>query len=382
MHKPHGAGILERDGLAALLLAAVLAVLAAAPARAQDPNADFTAYRALFSAQALRPARGTSTILGFTLHYRGAMPHAAFALATTPDGRSAWRFTSGGPSEETTRAALQAACDRDSEAALGPGHACRVVAVDGTVAGRAAAPFRPVQVRTGPFRAAPLMFRHGPQAAEGVVIWSHGYGGPQADHRDRNAPGVLAMLNDAGWDVMRFDRDPLEDLLPTAAATLRRGLPLLRDEGYRRIVLAGQSRGGWQSIMVGAERPDLVHAVLAFAPASHGEASWPHNIATAIEDFRRLVAGLPADGPRLAVTVFAEDSFDADPAARAALVEELAPRRSAPTVALFPELPVRGHGGVNDWRFTQGLGPCVVSLVQAPAAAAPRGLRRNPCTGG
>lgn len=394
MHKPRGAGFLERDGPGAgrrrpgKTLSrragplAALALLAAVPARAQDPNTDFTAYRALFSADALRPARGTSTVTGFTLHYRGAMPHAAFGLATTPDGRSAWRFGGGGGSDDAVRGAVQSACDRDAVAALGPGHACRLLAVDGAVPSLSAPAFRPVQSRIGPFRAAPLMFRHGPQAAEGVVIWSHGYGGPRADLRDRNAPGVLAMLNDAGWDVMRFDRDPVDDFLPTAAAALRRGLPLLRDAGYRRIVLAGQSRGGWQSIMIGAERPELVHAVIAFAPGSHGEAALPHNLATAIEDFRRLLAGLPADGPRLAAAVFAEDSFDSDPTARAAMVAELARRRGAPTVALFPEPPIRGHGAVNDWRFTQGFGPCVLSLVQSPAAAAPRGQRRNPCTGG
>ncbi len=180
--------------------------------------------------------------------------------------------------------------------------------------------FRPVQMTIGPFRAAPLMFHHGPQAAEGVVIWSHGYGGPAVDHRRRNLPGPLALLNDAGWDVLRFDRDPAEDTLPVALSTLLRALPLLREAGYRRIVLGGQSRGGWQSVMAAAERPDWVHAVLAFAPAAHGEAARPNNLAAAAEDFRRLLAGLPASGPRLAVAVFAEDPFDPDPAARAAMV--------------------------------------------------------------
>lgn len=365
-------------GLAALMLLA----LPAASARAQDPNTDFTAYRALFSAEALRPARGISTIMGFTLHYRGAMPHAAFGLATRQDGRSAWRFIGGGASPEAVRDALQPACDRDANAALGPGLACRVLAVDGSVNSLTRPVFRPVAFRLGPFRAAPLMFRHGPRAAEGVVIWSHGYGGLQADFHESPAPGVLAMLNDAGWDVMRFDRNPAEDFLANSAATLRRGLATLRDAGYRRVVLAGQSRGGWQSIMVAAESPELVHAAVAFAPASHGEAAQPHNQATAMEDFERLLAGLPAEGPRLAVTVFDGDSYDSDPAARAALVAELARRRGAPTLALFPAPPIRGHAGVHDWRFTLGLGPCVVRLVQAPAAAAPRGLRRNPCTGG
>lgn len=373
MHKPRRAEFL---GLA------LIAALLAAPARAQDPNADFDAYRALFSVATLGQARGPSTVAGFTLHYRGAMPHAAFALAVTPDGRAVWRFAGGAGSEDAARRGAQAACDRDAAAALGAGTTCRVLAVDGALAEPASPAFRPVTDTIGPFRAAPLMFRHGSRRAEGVVVWSHGYGGPSADHRRRGVPGLLAQLNDAGWDVMRFDRDPADDLLPTATATLRRGLPLLRDAGYGRIVLAGQSRGAWQSAMIAAERPELVQAVLAFAPAAHGEAARPNTLADGIGDFRRLLAGLPSEGPRLAVAVFAEDPFDPDPAARAALVAEIAAQRAAPTLALFPEPPIRGHGGASDWRFTRGQGPCLVSLVQAPAAAAPRGLRRNPCGGG
>lgn len=373
MHKRWRAGFL---GLA------LMAWLWAAPAQAQDPNTDFAAYRALFSVATLGPARGTSTVTGFTLHYRGAMPHAAFALATLPDGRSSWRFVGGGQSEQATLNTLQGACDRDAASVLGPGNTCHVLAVDGTVPARPGPAFQPVERDIGPFRTAPLMFRHGPQGAEGVVIWSHGYGGPTLDQRRRSAPGVLAQLNDAGWDVMRFDRDPADDLLPAATATLRRGLPLLREAGYRRIVLAGQSRGAWQSILIAAERPELVHAVLAFAPAAHGETNGRNILVEGLGDFRRLLAGLPPDGPRLAVAVFIEDPFDPNPAARAAMVAELAEQRTAPTLALFPEPPIRGHGGVQNWRFTRGQGPCLVTLVQAPAAAAPRGLRRNPCGGG
>lgn len=373
MHKPRRAEFL---GLA------LIALLWAAPARAQDPNTDFAAYRALFSVATLGAARGVSTVTGFTLHYRGAMTHAAFALATTPDGRSTWRFFGGGSSTDTVRNTAQTVCDRDATTALGPGHTCRVLALDGSLPGQAVSGFHPVMLQIGPFRAAPLMFRHGPRAAEGVVLWSHGYGGPQMDQRQRSLPGILALLNDAGWDVMRFDRDPADDLLPSATATLRRGLPMLREAGYRRVVLAGQSRGGWQSVLIAAERPELVHAVLAFAPAAHGEAARPNNLAEGLGDFRRILAGLPNEGPRLAVAVFAEDPFDPDPGARAAAVADLAGQRQAPTLALFPEAPIRGHGGASDWRFTRALGPCIVSLVQAPAAAAPRGLRRNPCGGG
>ena len=64
-------------------------------------------YRALFSVAALGPARGVSTVAGYTLMYRGAMTPAAFALAALPDGRSVWRFAGGQPDAEAARARLQ-----------------------------------------------------------------------------------------------------------------------------------------------------------------------------------------------------------------------------------------------------------------------------------
>lgn len=369
MHKPLGAGFLA----AGLLLAA--------PARAQpDPNTDFAAYRALFSVAALGEARGPSTVIGFTLHYRGAMTNAGFVLAG--NGRSVtWRFASGEDGPEAVRNRLQPTCER--EAAAAPDTAtCRVVAFDGNVMSLGLPAFRPVEAQIGPFRAAPLMFRHGPRAAEGVVVWSHGFGGAHVDHRRRPVPGLVAMLNDAGYDILRFDRDPAQDHVAAALTTLTRALPLLREAGYRRIVLAGQSRGAWQSVMAAAERPELVHAVLAIAPAAHGETSLPNNHGAAMEDFRRLLAGLPSGGPRLAVALFDRDAYDPDPAARAALVAEAAAQRRAPTLALHPEPPIDGHSGGSDWRFTRGHAPCLLTLVTAPEAAVARGLRRAPCGGG
>jgi hypothetical protein len=82
------------------------------------------------------------------------------------------------------------------------------------------------------------------------------------------------------------------------------------------------------------------------------------------------------------VVVFDRDPFDPDPGARAALVAEAAASRRAPTLALHPETPVEGHEGGNDWRFTRGHAPCLLTLVTAPEAGVARGLRRAPCGGG
>ncbi len=351
-------------------------------ARAADEPLDFESYRALFSLATLGGRGSASLVAGWTQHYRAAMPNAAFAFAILPDGRTVWRFANGRDTPESARDAAQSGCDRDA-AAIAPGTTCRLAALNGTVIDAPAgtpsvAPRRDV---IGPFRAAPFLFRHGPQAAQGAIIWSHGYGGPTRDQRETPAPGFLAPLNDAGWDVLRFDRDPIEDDIATSLPRLVRGLATVRAAGYRRIVLAGQSRGGWHSVLAAGERPDWVEAVIAAAPAAHGDAGDQNNLAVALGDFRRLLASLPPDRVRLAVLVFDGDPFDPNPGERAGLVSELATTRSAPTLAIWP-MGITGHGAAQDWRFTARHAACLLTFVQGSAGAAARGLRREACGGG
>ena len=339
-------------------------------------------YRGIFSVAALGlPGPSVGLVSSYTLLYRGLMGHAAFAVAREPSGRSAWGYANGAPTPDQAEANALDRCRR----ALGPVQAeCRILARDAGLAGGPSVPL--VQGSLGPFRWAPMLLRRGPQAARGVVIWSHGYGGPERDYRAAPTPGFVSILNDAGWDVLRFDRNPAEDALYTSLPRLVDGLRAVRTAGYRRIVLGGQSRGGWQSIMAAGAHPDWVEAVIATAPAAHGEASRANNLVSGLDDFRRLLAGLPAGGPRLAVAVFDGDDFDPDPETRAKLLDEASHLRRAPVLVLWPDgaqpAPIRGHGGGSDWRFTTLYGACLLTLVDSPEAAAPRGLRRAPCGGG
>ena len=111
------------------------------------------------------------------------------ASSSPADGRSiTWRFTGGEDGPVAVRNRLQSTCE-STETTTTPDQAtCRVVAFDGNVMSLARPAFRPVETQIGPFRAAPLMFRHGPRAAEGVVVWSHGFGGASVDHRRRAVP--------------------------------------------------------------------------------------------------------------------------------------------------------------------------------------------------
>ena len=352
------------------------AAQAAAPPLAP---AAFDAYRAALSAAALPAGSNPGTVTGWTLHYRGAVPNAAFVLAAAPDGRlHRWRFVSGRESPDIARRDAMTLCEAQDLANAPPGTACRILAVNLALEGQRAV-MAPRTETIGPFRASPLHWRHAPQQATGVVLWSHGYGGATSDNRNSNAPGFLSVLNDAGFDIFRFDRSPQEDDIAASLARLLREAPTLRAAGYRRVIMAGQSRGAWQSILLAGAMPEAVDAVIAAAPAAHGADAAGHTMA--VDDFRRALSGLTAARPRLAVALFDGDPFDPDVTARSGLVEAMVDRRTAPTLLLRPPT-IRGHGGATELTFTQTYGACLLTFLIAPEAAAPRGVRRNICGGG
>jgi len=343
--------------------------------------AEEAAHRRFFSAASI-PVRAPSAglALGFTQHYRGAVPHSAFAFAQGTDGRAAWSMTSGHDTPEDAERTALANCTRQISRMRGePLQAtCRVLAIDGEIRGGASIAVE--RGSLGPFTRSSLHLHRGPERAEGAVIWGHGYGGADEDQRGLALPGLLSPLNEAGFDIFRFDRHPGDDSLFVTLPRLVRALPELREAGYRRIVLGGQSRGAWQALLAAAERPELVDTVLAAAPAAHGER--PESRPLAIEDFRRVLNGLDGSRTRLMVMLFDSDEFDPGPEQRGMIVSALAGRREAPTLALWATGPARGHSGVSDWRFTRDYAGCVMTLVQAPSASAPRGLRREGCGGG
>ena len=84
---------------------------------------------------------------------------------------------------------------------------------------------------------------HGTAQAAGVVVWVHG-GGGTIDQRGGEPAALLRPFNNAGYDVIRYDRAPGVDNPIRAAGWLRDELPVLRASGYRRVIVAGESRGG------------------------------------------------------------------------------------------------------------------------------------------
>jgi hypothetical protein len=202
----------------------------------------------------------------------------------------------------------------------------------------------------------------GPERARGVLVYAHGRNAGAADARGGQPQSWTRRFNNAGYDVWRFDRHPGTDETARAAAWLRADLAELRRRGYRRVIAAGQSRGGWNALMM-LDTPGLVDVAIAMAPAAHGQAGGT-NHARQLEDLRQLLEAAGSPQARLAIANFRDDPFDAGPEARAALFGRFAERVGA---LLFLDRPegVRGHVAGASIAFNDRYGACLFRFATA-----------------
>ncbi|WP_270937101.1 hypothetical protein [Falsiroseomonas oryzae] len=282
-----------------------------------------------------------------------------FALA--PDGAWGWAAAIDDDGAATEARALE-------NCARWGGRGCRVYARDlsvvwpGLEASPPSAPGAPLRREPGWLLAADARFLwQGPERARGAYLWAHGRSPGGADSRGSQPQPHVRAFNNAGYDVIRFDRDPATDETEAGAAWMRQALAELRRRGYARVVAGGQSRGAWNALQA-LDTPGLADAVIAIAPAAHGPRGSPAQ-AWALDDLRRIVASARSTGTRVAVANFAGDEFDPDPDQRAAILGVLT-GRSAGFLLLDRPAGIRGHGGGTDWRFTQRYAPCLLDFAE------------------
>jgi pimeloyl-ACP methyl ester carboxylesterase len=108
----------------------------------------------------------------------------------------------------------------------------------------------------------------GPERAQGLVIWNHGIQGTTESWK-APAPPVLRLLQARRWDVIMVKRHHLAETMPGGplSRTVMRTLDEVagaRKAGYKKIVLAGQSFGGYVTMEAIDAAPDI-DAAIAFA---------------------------------------------------------------------------------------------------------------------
>jgi dienelactone hydrolase len=194
----------------------------------------------------------------------------------------------------------------------------------------------------------------GPPNARGAVIWSHGLSLYDEDSQAPSPP-YLRSLAGAGWDVFRFNRRRTADNLDATTAGLVQAARDLRRQGYRRVVLAGQSFGAFTSLKAVAE-DGVAEAVIATAPAAYGSFfdSFPNWRANAHE----LYALLSRVG-RARIMLFLFHGDDYDPGGRGDTARALLARRPGFDLVIDQPADLSGHAAAATGLFARRFAACI-----------------------
>jgi dienelactone hydrolase len=204
--------------------------------------------------------------------------------------------------------------------------------------------------------------QRGPAAAIGAVIWNHAGDAPRPTDP---APAIFVdVLREAGYDVFRLERPPEGDTIRASTLALVDAGKGLRARGYARIVLAGQSAGGWIAIAAQATAPDLADAVVATAPAAYGSTRVdPERALMNRSELLRLAGFLR----RARIMVFLFDNDEYDPGERAGALAEVLRARQVPHLIVDRPASIRGHGVGLSSGFARQFGGCILAFVNAPS---------------
>ncbi|MFO0291863.1 MAG: alpha/beta hydrolase family protein [Rhodospirillales bacterium] len=203
--------------------------------------------------------------------------------------------------------------------------------------------------------------QRGPAEALGVVIWNHAGDAPRPTDP---APAIFVdVLRRGGFDVFRLDRPPEGDTIRSATLALVEAAQGLRARGYARIVLAGQSAGGWIALLAQATTPDLADVIVATAPAAYGSARMdPERVQKNHGELMRIAGFLR----NARIMVFFFDNDDFDPGGRGPALSEALRARNVPHLVIDRPPSIKGHGVGMSSGFARRFGGCILAFATAP----------------
>jgi pimeloyl-ACP methyl ester carboxylesterase len=205
----------------------------------------------------------------------------------------------------------------------------------------------------------------GPERALGLVIWNHGISGTLESWKAA-VPPVFRVAQSRGWDVIAIKRNNLAETMPGGPLdrTVKRTLEeaaAQRSAGYKKIVLAGQSFGGYATLEAIDTSP-TIDAAIAFSPGIRTGGASGSLDPTIIE---RIVAR--ARVGRLAL-VFPKDDVLFGSIARGARAQPILAQRDFPWLMIDETVTeITGHGGGTTGRFALRYGACLADFLSAPA---------------
>ncbi len=194
----------------------------------------------------------------------------------------------------------------------------------------------------------------GPAQAKGAIVWSHGRS-INAEDSESPTPAYLAALREDGWDVMRFDRMSHGDTLSDSTKRLVDYTASLKKNGYKQVVLAGQSFGAFLALMAADSSAD-VDAVIATAPAAYGSFddfydSWKLNASKLYPLLEQV--------KRARVMVFYFHGDDFDPGGRGDHSRTILSKRGVGYSVVDQPAFLTGHWASSTGLFLRRYGNCI-----------------------
>ena len=200
----------------------------------------------------------------------------------------------------------------------------------------------------------------GPKLAAGAIIWSHGRSLTQEDATSAT-PSYIDALRNQGWDAFRFNRLRAVDDLERSPTGLAKAAHQFKLQGYRRVVLAGQSFGAIISL-IAADRSDDVDAVVATAPAAYPPwGAW--------RQFNALKLYATLDQirhARIMLFFFRDDAFD--PGGRAPRSAEILEYQDLPYLIIDRPAGLATHWAAGTDQFAAGFGDCITAFASDDTA--------------
>jgi len=200
----------------------------------------------------------------------------------------------------------------------------------------------------------------GPARALGAVVWSHGRSVDTEDALAPDPPYVTA-LRDGGWDAFRFNRLRASDELENSARRLVEEVHRLKQRGYRKIVLAGQSFGGFVALRA-ADASDEVDAVIVTAPAAYGSAATSHG---GRRDNAAKLYPLLEQVRRARIMAFYFGGDDYDPGGRGERTKAILAGRRLPHIVVDRPPGLWTHWAATTPAFSKLYGGCILGFLAA-----------------
>ncbi len=195
----------------------------------------------------------------------------------------------------------------------------------------------------------------GSDKAAGVVIWMHG----THEYKEPGSyiPRFVREFESSRFDIYQIERPRAIDKAGRNADLLVSKIREFRAQGYKKVVLIGQSCGAWASLKA-ATISDEMDAVIATAPACHGT----RRSSRFMENSRELFEILNnVKTTRIMLFFFENDEYD--PGGRGIRAENILADRDVIFEIFDRPAGFSGHGAASNRKFARRFGRRIVRFV-------------------